>query len=234
MAKEMKAIMTDSRWYALSNAILHYRSDISLGDTSKIARKTEELCAVATAIVGIQEVEKRQYWIQPVSDAEGSPDARTMTCYEQEEDRAPDCTMQDVEMVTYEHSSGESLVDFLLRTKLSQGKSYDEKTTILVYAKEAVKCPPAKEWDKALKNLLHRSPVMILGRAHATDPIYILIQVYPSYKKIIEFNLPETMLKQGYAGVLNISRGSKKKNMKYESEKHCPFESLGVKCKSLE
>ena len=226
--------MTDPRWYSALNAIMHFRVDVDPADTSKTARKAAELCIAATALVALQEVEQRQYWIQPVSDKEESPDVRTITFNDKGEDRAPDGVMQDVEVVSYEHASGESVPDFLLRTKFGKGKAYDEHTTILLHVKEAAKCPGAKEWAEALKDSPHHSPVMLLGRADATEPVYTLIQVHPGYKEILEFNLPELMKKQDYSGVLNLSRGSKKKNVRYESDKHCPLESMGITCKGLE
>ena len=212
---------------------MHFRADIDPKDTSKPARKAAELCIAATALVAFQEVEKKQYWIQPVSDKEETPDVRTITFIDKGDDRSPDGVIQDVEVVSYEHSTGESIPDFLLRTKFAIGKAYDEHTTILIHVKEAAKCPGAKEWMDALKDSPNHSPVIILGRANATEPVYTLIKVHPNYKKILEFNLPELLKKQGYSGVLNLSRGSKKKNVQYESDKHCPLENMGITCKGL-
>lgn len=229
----MQATMTDKRWYSAFNVIIHFHNDFKKDDTSKFYRKAKELYVSATALVGFQEVENKQYWIQAVSDAEGSPDTRTITCHNTDDDTAPNYTMKDVEVVTYEHSTGESLIDFLLRTKFSKGKSYDNKTTILLYVKEASSFPSAQQWFQSLNGLPHLSPVIILGRYHKTEPIYTLIQVYPQYKEILEYNLPELLSKQEYRGVLNLSRGTKKKEVYYEGEEHCPFESLGFQCKGL-
>lgn len=225
--------MTDSRWYSALNAIMHFRADVESTDASKTARKAEELCVAAIALVALQEVEQRQFWIQPVSDKEQSPDVRTITFYDKGDGSAPDGVMQDVEVVSYEFVSGESVPGFLLRTKFAKGKAYDEQTTILLHIKEATKYPGAKEWEEVLGGSHHRSPVMLLGRAHPIEPVYTLIQVYPGYKKILEFNLPDLLKKQGYSGVLNLRRGSKKKNVRYDSEKHCPLEIMGIKCKGL-
>jgi hypothetical protein len=229
----MREIMGDGRWYSAGNAVLHFREDIVPGDTSKLARKAEELCITGAMLVGMQEVEQKQYWLKAVPDEEYSPDVRSITLIEREGGRAPDGQFQDVEVVTYTHSSKESLIEFLLRTKLSENKAYDEQTVILLYVKEAVMCPPPREWIVGLNGCKHRCPVLLLGHAHATEPIFTLKQVYPVYKEIITFNLPKTIAKQGYTtGTINLTWNPNKKEVRRENDVHCPFESLGIVCKS--
>jgi hypothetical protein len=232
----MQEMMKDPRWYSALNVVAHAHSDF-LTQTGVIIpppKKVEEMWAVAVMLVGIQESEKKQYWMQPVADSEGTPDVRTITRIERTDDRAPDYTYQDVEVVTYTvASSTETLPEFLLRTKLAPDKAYDDLTTILIWAKDAVKCPPNAEWLAILKSVRQRTPVMLLGKMHSTDPIYSLVQVHPVCKPIMNFNLPETLLKQKYTGVMNLARGTKNKNMRREGEEHCPFESFGINCANL-
>ncbi len=229
----MREIMGDGRWYSAGNAVIHFRGDITPGDTSKSARKAEELCITGTMLVGIQEVEQKQYWLKAVPDEQHSPDVRSIALIEREDERAPDGQFQDVEVVTYEHSSNEDLIEFLLRTKLSENKAYDEHTVILLYVKEVATCPPPREWMSRLSGCKHKCPTMLLGNVHPMEPIYTLKQVYPVYKEIITFNLPKTIAKQGYTtGTINLTWNPNKKVVRREDEVHCPFESLGIACKS--
>ena len=224
-------MMQDKRWYSALNVVAHYYADFEPGLAVKLPKKADEMWATAVMLVGIQEIEKRQYWMQPVSDTEGSPDVRTITSIERDDDRARDYVSQDVEVVTYTRdSSGESLSDFLLRTKLSPEDAYDELTTILVWAKGAVHSPSASEWRTALKDVKQKTPVVLLGRAHPNEPMYSLIQVHPVPKQILQFNLPDTLKAQRYTGVLNLNQGGKNRTERREGEDHCPFESLGVEC----
>jgi hypothetical protein len=226
----MNEMMKDPRWYSPLNVIAHYHSDFA---TTKPTKKAEEMWAVAVMITGMQEIENNRYWMQPVSDTEGTPDVRTILRHERpaDDDRARDHTYQDVEVVTYTTASyGVSLPDFLLQTKLSPKKAYDVLTTVLVYIKDAAKCPPNVEWTTALKNVKLPIPAILLGRSHPTDPIYTLSQLHPIPRPLIEFHLGETLLKRGYTGVLDLHRGTKNITESREGEDHCPFESLGVEC----
>jgi hypothetical protein len=226
----MQEMMKDPRWYSALNVVAHFHSDFA---SIKPPKKAEEMWATAVMITGMQEAEDRQYWLQPVSDLEGSPDTRTITRHERDEsdERARDYTYQDVEVVTYTAASyGVSLPQFLLNTKLSPKKAYDVLTSVLIWVKDAAKCPPNAEWIAALKDVKLPIPVMLLGRSHATDPIYSLAKIHPEPRPLIEFNLPETLLKRGYTGVLNLRRGTKNVTERRHGEEHCPFESLGVEC----
>lgn len=224
-------MLRDPRWYSALNVIAHYGADF---EPKSAPNKANEMWATAVMLAGIQEVENSQYWMQPVSDREGSPDVRTIKQIPRSDDRAPDYVIQDVEVVTYTSASfAEKLPNFLLRTKLAPNKAYDELTTILIWAKDAVYCPPASEWNATLAGVGSRVPVVLIGQAHTTDPIYSLIQVHPVRRTVVTFNLTDTLLKQGYTGVINLGRGSKNKNVRREGEEHCPFESLGVICRGL-
>lgn len=229
----MQAMMRDKRWYSALNVVAHFYSDFE-AVSMRPPKKAEEMWAVAVMLAAIQEVEGKQYWMQPVADSEGSPDVRTITRIERDDDKARNYVYQDVEVVSYTAaSSGESLPDFLLRTKLSPGKAYDDLTTILIWAKGAVYSPPAAQWAATLNSVKQRVPVALVGHAHAAEPIYSLAQVHPTPHQVLQFNLPETLKKQGYTGVINLARGTKNVTARREGEEHCPFESLGVKCTQI-
>src|SRR5665213_3151077 len=215
----MQEMMKDPRWFSALNVIAHFHEDF--GTSPNPPKKAEEMWATAIMLTGIQEVEGRQYWMQPVSDAEGSPDVRTIMRTERNDGKAPHYIYQDVEVVTYTAaSSAESLPQFLLRTKLSPLKAYDELTQILIWAKVAVQSPPKAEWDAVLKDVKNLAPVMLIGLVHETEPTYSLMQVHPNRHKIIDFNVLEVLKKQKYTGVINLVRGSKDVTTSRPGEDH--------------
>ncbi len=228
----MQEIMRDPRWYSALNVVAHVQTDIEAG---KAPKKVEEMWAASVMLTGLQEIQERQYWLQPVSDLEGSPDVRTITKFDRSGNLSPNYVFQDLEIVSYTKSSvlaGETLPNFLLRTKFAGNKAYDELTTILIWAKVAPPASTAAEWQAILMNVNTRVPqVMLLVRTHPMDPLYSLLEVYPNtLPLIVNFNLPVLLKKQGYTGVINLTRGTKKKEVKREGEDHCPFEKLKIKC----
>ena len=229
MRQEM---MKDKRWFSALNVVAHFGTDFAPGlGTPQTRKKAEEMWAVAVMIAGIQEAVGSEYWMQSVSDTEGSPDVRTTTIVNRPAGRAPDYAMQDVEVVTYTAaSSSESLPEFLLRTKLSPKKAYDSLTTILIWAKDSAYCPPRTEWDTVLAGVKSSVTVVLVGQSKENEPVYSLIQVHPDRKNVIEFDLNKTLLKQGYTGVITLSRGVKDVTVARPEEEHCPFESIGVDC----
>jgi hypothetical protein len=75
--KPENTIMVDKLWYPAMNVVAHFQNDFPDG---KVPKKVNEMMAVAITLAGLQEIEKRPYWMQGVSDKEGSPDVRTMFC----------------------------------------------------------------------------------------------------------------------------------------------------------
>jgi hypothetical protein len=231
----MQEMMKDPRWYSAMNVIVHANADTT-PDTAP--KKVEEMWAAAIMLTAMQEQQGRQYWLQPVSDSEGSPDVRTITRNERTDGRADDYIFQDLEIVSYTAATaatGESLPDFVLRTKLGPKKAYDHLTTILVWAKTAPPASTATEWKTVMAKAQTKVPqVMLLGHRHPTDPIYCLLQVYPEPLPLaIDYNVLDLLKKHGHTGVINLMRGTKKKEERREGEEHCPFESFGVKCSQI-
>jgi hypothetical protein len=229
----MQEMLRDPRWYSALNVVAHANADTEPG---KVPKKVEEMWAAAVMLVGMQEIQGRQYWLQPVSDSEGAPDVRTITKLERNDGRADDYTFQDLEVVSYTDASrGEPLPTFLLRTKLAPDKAYDHLTTVLIWAKAAPPSSTVSEWKAAMSGVKTQVPqVMLLGRSHPTEPIYSLVEVYPNPRPLIaEYHLVDVLKRQGYTGVINLVRGVQKKEVRREGEEHCPFEKLGVVCTSI-
>jgi hypothetical protein len=226
--------LKDPLWFSPTSVIFHYLNHIENIDlkhkNSKKFRKAEELFTVAKAVIGIQTNELKQYWIQPVSDLEGSPDVRTGCFISKDGDNAPDFTFQDVEVVVFLPKENEDIVSFLGRTKLSANKAYDNKTIILCHILKSIHISSMPQISEDLKNINAVCPVVILGRIDIKKSDYILFQVHPQFKIISKYNLEENILLGGRRGVLNLQRGSKLVNNEYPNEKHCPFESLGFEC----
>jgi hypothetical protein len=228
-----QTIMHNPRWYSTVNVLSHFHSDIGypLPDNSKIIRKAEELYIASIVSKGMEELTKQKSWIQPVSDEEQSPDVRAIVQIESAGNKANNYAQIDLEIVNYEHSPNENLIQFLLRTKFSGTKSYDEKTTIVLRVKEKTLLPPEKEWASSLKNSRCKSPVIILGRTNPIKPEYTITQVYPEYKELININLLDVVKNTtDNVGTINFKRGTKKLETLSRDELHCPFENLGIKC----
>lgn len=234
MDTRVQALMYNPRWYSAVSVLSHFHSDIGypLPDNSKTTRKAEELYVAAIVSTGMQELTKQKSWIQPVSDAEQSPDVRALIKFANTDDKADDYAQIDLEIVNYEHSQSESLIQFLLRTKFSDTKSYDEKTTIILRVKEKIRLPSEEEWVNSLKNSKCKSPVILLGRTDPIKPEYTIIQVYPKYQELTNFNLLDIVQSTtNNVGTINLKRGTKKKETLPRDELHCPFENLGIKCR---
>lgn len=230
-----RAIMNNPRWYSTVNVLSHFHSDIGypLPDNSKSIRKAEELYIASIVSRGMEELTKQKSWIQPVSDKEESPDVRAIVQINNDGDKADDYLLIDLEIVNYEHSQNEDLIQFLIRTKFSGKKGYDDKTTIILRVKEKTLLPSKNKWVSSLKGTKCKSPVIILGRTDPVKPDYTITQVYPEYKELININLLDIIKNTtNNVGTINLKRGSKKLETLSRDETHCPFENLGIKCNS--
>lgn len=232
--KMEQTMMHNPRWYSTVNVLSHFHSDIGypLPDNSKNTRKAEELYIASIVAKGMEDLTKQKSWIQPVSDQEQSPDVRVIVETETPEGKATNYAQIDLEVVNYEHASSETLIKFLLRTKFSGTKSYDEKTTIILRVKEKTALPSEEEWATALKNSRCKSPVIILGRTNPIKPEYTITQVYPEYNELTNINLLGIAKNTiDNIGTMNLKRGTKKSETLNRDELHCPFENLGIKCR---
>ena len=224
--------MVDKIWYPALNVAEHFRADFQNG---LVPKKVGEMMAVAIAMAGIQERQQRQYWIQGVLDSEGSPDVRTIYSEERNDDKAPWCYQQDVEVVSYtKHSANMTLAEFVARTKLGPHDAYDDLTTILVDVQAGAPLPSAQDWAAVLASTGKRNLVLVLGKIDAQKPYYRLAVVHPIVEGAIDYDALFLLRKQGYTGVMKWSRGIKASHAKNINEKHCPFEKLGVKCQLIQ
>lgn len=225
--------LTNKPWFSPLNVIYHFKKLViegKIGPGKKFYKKCYEAFVVAISLIGISKVLGREFWMQIVDDKEGSPDIRT-GCYDKKI-RDNDFAIQDVEVVTYDDNSPESLVDFLLRTKLSDKKGYDRLTTILCHIHKMTNIPSVQELNRQLleKNPKLKSPVMILGKIDPVKEIYYVAHIYPTVNLSTTFNLIDECKARKYKGVLVLNRAAKgaldfKRN---SEEKHYPFENLGL------
>ena len=224
-------MLVDPYWYPALNVAAHFHVDFA---DAMAPKKAKEMMAVAIAITGIQAMHKHPYWIQGVSDTEGSPDVRTMCNQERKGEKSPWGLQQDVEVVTYtEHSATQTLAEFVAGTKLAAESPYDDLTTILVDVQAAARLPSADEWSAVLTATRRRNPVLVLGKVDKAQPIYRLAVVHPVVEGAVDYN-PFNLLKaKGYTKVLKMTRGSKSKETYDPNEKHCPFQKFGVQCTLL-
>ena len=219
------------------NIVHHWSTDFPIepGKPDKIYRKAKELYVVAMFAIGMQKAYDRQLWFVLSPDSEQSPDVRTYIEELSDADKAPKYSYQDVEVVAYIPKLNEGMIDFLKRTKLSSSKSYDEKTTILFHIEKAGQLPDRAKWDELARENISKANVYMLGKRSPTEPIYQIVQVYPTFKPVItNYHLIKTCLEQKtFTGVRNLTLGSRKVEKYSASEKHCPFEDLRIKCNAL-
>lgn len=226
--------LADNLWFPPLNVIHHFRElerQRKIVPGSKIYRKAAECYIVAISLMGIMKTLNREFWMQLVSDDEGSPDVRT-GCYEKKI-RDNDFAVQDVEVVTFdEHTSETNLINFLMNTKLARKKSYDDQTTILCHVHRPILVPPYAELQKALaeKNLATHAPIIIIGKSDPVKETYSMAQIYPTVDLVATFDLVQECLRHPKRRVLRLKRSGKStiEVMSTPDEKHYPFEKLGL------
>src|SRR3989344_3302795 len=222
----MRTMMTDKYWYTALNVAAHFHRDFVSEPPPK---KVAEMMAVAIAMAGMQEVHNRPYYIQGVSDSEQSPDVRTVWSDSSGGESAPWGYQQDVEVVTYtKYSAGQSLAEFVAKTKLAPNAAYDDCTTILVDVQAGARLPTAEEWTAVLAETGKNNPVLVLGRIG--DDMYRLAFVHPKVEGAIDYNPFVLLKKRGYTQVQKWSLGTKAIEIIDNDERHCPFEKFDVRC----
>lgn len=221
--------MIDPIWFPPFNVVHHYneivKSKVLNGD--RRYKKIEEAYATAVMLIGIILFQKRDFWMQIVSDKEATPDTRTGCFRLPRGESRNNFITQDIEVVTFEEHSNEKLEDFLLRTKLSVLKKYDEKTTILCYIRKGYYLPPLETLNENLKNL-EGGPVMILARIDPEKYSYKIAQIFPAVDFVYNFDLQETIKNFKFEKVLKLKRGLKANLDGKTNEENYPFESLGL------
>lgn len=230
---ESNLSLTNKIWFSPVNFIYHFKKlegEGKIAPNKKFYRKACEAFVVAISLIGIIKIFGKEFWMQIIDDKEGSPDIRT-GCYDKKI-RDNDFATEDIEVVTYDDNSSDNLVDFLLRTKLSGDKAYDELTTILCHIHRITQIPTLQElnWQLLAKNPKIKSPVIILGKTDPLKEIYRMAQIYPTVDLDITFDLIAECKARKYNGVLVLHR-SPKWNIEFKrnpEEKHYPFENLGV------
>ncbi len=227
--------MEDPIWFSPFNVIFHfkiYKSDSAPKDPRQL-KKTEEAFFVATMLVGIMAIQKKEYWMQIVSDKNGSPDIRTGNYKSPRGTPRNTWVTQEVEVVTFdEHSDEKSIPEFLRRTKLSKGKAYDPLTTILCYVRKDFHIPPLQTIVNDLQADNCQSPIILLGKNSPDQETYKIAQINPQLDLVNEFDipadLPAEMKEKKYTGVLNLKKGSMPMFHSHPKEKHYPFEKIGI------
>jgi len=227
------AITTDNVWFSPINVLHHFErlDSVATADYKKAKdyKKAYEAYIVAIMLVGIIKQQKQQYWMQLVKDDEGTPDIRTFR-YAVKNGILNWQEIQEVEVVHYEKHSSESITDFLKKTKFSPKKAYPETTTILCFADKTTNLGSWKQLSHEMQGLIQQTPVIILGKTHSTEPKYIICQIHPYIDLLTEFDTSAEAKNKRYDGVLKVHLDPKGKPIfiKDPTEKHFPFESLGI------
>lgn len=226
-----KVFLEDPIWFSPVNVIAQFEG---LKQTGKLTpempayQKAYETFVAAVTVLGVMATNDERYYVQTVNNG-SSPDART-GCYKRRENDN-DFAIQDIEVVTYEDHSNDSLPEFLYRTKLSKSrKSYDELTHIVCHVNKFIQIPSGIELNKSLKLLgpQNQSPVMVVGRVNPTQGIWKVMQIFPELDLLSEFNLLEECKKKRSGNItLRKSVGGPIRTYS-ATEKHYPFEKFGL------
>jgi hypothetical protein len=229
------SFLKDKYWFSPTNVIGNFTKLKNTGVLKPDLPHYKKVCeayVAAISLIGIIKSSGQDYWMQLVDDAEGSPDIRTGCYHKITHDN--DFSVQDLEIVTYSEYSTESLLDFLLKTKFSQRKSYDDLTQILCCIEKPVVLPPLDALNKELKAriLKSQSPIIIIGKTDPNSAMYKIAQIYPSVDLVIDFDLIEECKRMGPKKNLRLvlsKKGAIQLRPSNDDEKHYPFEKLGIK-----
>ena len=208
-------------WFSPGKILVHYFDKEKLVGsklkTSQEYKIIREAYAVALALLGIQKLQGIEYWMQLVDPKESTPDIRTARL-EQDTNML---NVHDIEVVTLEEHSSESVEDFLKRTKLSAKKKYPKNTAILCYIERNLYIKSQKEIVDDLSVTKKENDVWILGQIAFTSNTYQLALVNPSAGPVIHFNLDEERWKPAIH--LMMTRRSLKRRIWRTDEKCRPF-----------
>lgn len=167
---------------------------------SELGKAINESRAASILCLGINRLQNFELRVQLVNPKEQSPDIRVM--YEVatpgNEKFDEKAEYWDIEVVTFEKNSPETQVDdFLKRTKLAAGKSYDNKTIILcLIDKEVTNGKLWKDVHRELVKLRTNNSIFLLGKTRADKAIYAIARVNPSLDSIIEIDVLEESKKK--------------------------------------
>jgi hypothetical protein len=234
MNEQKVYFMEDKYWYNPVNVIYEFEALLQKGvfnkDTKK-AKKAKEMYIGAIFTIGLVSKWRKDFWIQMVDDKEESPDVKTI-CRHPE--RQGEMSLQDMEIVTMGKWGDGSITDFLLKTKLSSNKAYDDFTNVVCFIDRELNDISAEEININL--LKHhpdkKYPVFLLVQTHPTEAIYKLVQIYPVVDMNIDFDLYKECQKITYPAVFIYSKvpmGKKRELSLPDTEKPInPFEKLNL------
>ena len=230
-----KPLINDKIFYNPVNIIYEFKKLEYSGVINpriKAYKKLQEAYISAISLVGLAEALGIDFWLQIVDDKEGSPDIKTIHRAPKTENN--EFNIEDVEIVIFEKHSTKDIVEFLLSTKLSAKKGYDDLTSILCFVDKIAYLPSTIELHKALvdKRLNKKSPVMLLGKIYQNQEKYRLVNIYPDLSFDITFDLEEGCKKITYAGALKLGKRGKKEDkgkVVYDGTAITPFEKFGIK-----
>lgn len=215
------SINMNSYWYSpayviyMANDLINFYDQDNV-DKNPILKRIGEMKAVALMLLAQYKVSKKQYFMQYSTDQ--FPDVYTL--YQEEvPGKNVETKYQTVEVVTYETHSKMSVVDFILKTKLSNPKkAYDEDTIILCYIRKSGTFIDFNILYKKLsQHKFKPTRVFTVGNQLARPDIFIISQVWPAIhheaidyvNRVKSYPLPHRMFfKKGVPKKINYKIGS--------------------------
>ncbi|MFA6459309.1 MAG: hypothetical protein WCV79_02860 [Candidatus Paceibacterota bacterium] len=227
----------DQIWFSPLNVIYHgellKRQLPNEKKKSKEFRKVVEAVTVAQMLIGVMIKEGKEHWMQLVGDNEGSPDIRTISYVESKDEKFDYMEQVDVEVVEYESHTSAAIPRFIVDTKLTGSKSYDENTVILCHVGSGVKSflPDGITIKKVMDTVNSPCTVLLLAGTSPDASELELFTLKPNVGLMLRYNPIEELMRLGrekkFTGVINLKRGTKRPPTSNPSNKHYPFEKLG-------
>ena len=190
--------------------------------TNGLFKKVIEAKAVAISLIGINKVTKEHFMMQVPKDINSSPDIVTMNLREYA-DKPVQMEIQDIEVVEYREISSETILDFLVKTKLSSGK-YDEKSIILCYITKKNTLIDHQKLHEGILAINPKAMVCLLGEIPSSNKCFRYVRVYPKPDSYVEFNIKDAE-KYPSPDACSFTLGSNKKVVYGKGNKPLPNET---------
>ncbi len=198
-------------------------------------QKPREMFDGAVALVGAYLLHpSNQFFMQP-NFQNIAPDVMAVKLAEQKEGPIT-LEVSQMEIVTMnEHAETKNVAEFLLETKLSSKKSYEDSTIIVCSVNLNIELNSRKIAEE-LKKFNPKHTVYILGKVEGGEDIWTIFSPWPRLTKLITFSLSETLKSYHLPDSLSLHRGLDRKISYTEPMKVTitSYELFGIDQKKVE
>lgn len=200
-------------WYSPKFVIqaFHKLAQKYSGQIEKHDRKfrvAHEMFETAIALLGVYKLDESNKYFMQTNQQSKSPDVVAVKLIE--ENKLVTSGVSQVEVVTMEeHSPENNVVDFLLRTKFSNKKSYSQTTLILCTVNKKIQINLDEVRDR-IKEINPKSALYILGKVPETEGKWVIYSPHPITTKPVTFDVAEVAKEYWLPDSLVLQKGAKK------------------------